>query len=226
MRHAWRIGLALVVVGTFLGRGTTASAQGAGAAATAPGGAVGADREQDASVGGGLLQPGPGDARQDESTVRTVPPPPRTGRFGRVTSTQRQVITTAPPGASARSGGGAGAMGQNGQTRANAGQAARNSGTPRDRRVPVGSSWQDTRRPANPPSVTTKSTTHNYYPTMRRAAGPNANVPMTQRGGRAGVGGGVAGGMMMNGMMGGAQGPAGRSAQSAPSGHGPAPGRR
>jgi hypothetical protein len=230
MKRSWGLGIALVVALGMSGRGTIASGQVGGAATTAPSGALSPDPQQAGNAGGVGLQATPDGTGTEELTARTIPPPPRSGRFGRVTTTQKQVIGGSPSRGVARFGGGAGPgtmMGANRQLRPFAARAARAPGSPRDPRVPDGSSYQDLPRPATPPTATVRSTTHNYYPTLRRAQGPNANAPSTQvRTGRAGMGAGT--GMMMNGMMGGAQGQRSRGGQAAPasSNRGPAAGRR
>ncbi len=206
MKHFWRVGLAVLVALAAFSRGTTANAQG-GAAGTTQGGGTADNPQQGQNPGGGLIQPGQDESGFDDSNARTLPPSPRSGLFGRVTSTQRQVVNASPPGGVARSGG-AGAMTQNGQTRPFAARAGRASGAPTASPVPEGSSWQQTRRPASPPSSTVRSTTHNYYPTLRPSLGPNANAPpRTQvRRGRAGAGAGSGVGVTNSMMGGGAQG--------------------
>jgi hypothetical protein len=200
MRHSRRIALALVVTLIAVNRVTTARAQGGGPATATGAGASPAENPQGASAAGGLLQPPSRDGGLDDSSARTVTPPPspRSGTFGRVTTIQTQVVTTPQRGVA-------------------------RGGTRMDPRVPKGSTWQDSPGPSRPTTATTRSTTHNYYPGLRRAAGPNANVPADQvrRGGA-----GVAGVMMLNGMTGGAQGRGIRSGQSVSPGRSPAPGRR
>jgi len=212
MRHSWQVGLALIVALAAVGRGTTASAQGGGAG-PAPDGA---------NTGGGLSQPAAGipsdgELKDADSAPVVPPPPPRTARFNRVTTTQSEVITATPSGAARRAtSAAAGSMGQNAQLHPFAVQAARTSRVPKDPRVPEGSSFQDSRPQADPPPTTTRSTTHNYYPTLRRGVGPNANAPVQVRRGRAGV----TGGRGTNTMLGGGPGRAGRSAQPGAAGRG------
>ncbi len=224
MRHSWRIALALAA----LSCGTTASAQDLGAAANGQGGA---------DPSGGVSQPALRDADSKDSSPRVAPPAQQrtAARFGRITSTRREVVVSPPPDVVGRLGGTATAAGV-----ASAGshlhpysaQAALRAGTGADPRFPVGSSGQELRRPATPPTVTVRSTTHNYYPNMRPGLGPNANVPPSRmrRGGVGGAGGsGAATSMMMRGMLGGTQRQAARNGQAASSGRGPAgpaPGRR
>jgi hypothetical protein len=220
MRHTWRIALACFALLSAVGFCTTACAQDAGSATTTQTGGVVAGAQQGAGATAGVVQPDGGDAQIDDANARPVvpPPSPRTGRFGRVTTTHRQVVAGSPAGGAARFGGAS--MTPNGQLRPYGAQAARNGIASADPRVPQGSSWREAPRPASPPSVTTRSTSHSYFPTIRGTAGRNANVAATRSG--RGATGGVAGAMMMNGMMGGSggQGRAGRNSAAAPSNRG------
>ncbi len=220
MRHSWRIALALAA----LYCGTTANAQAVGPPANALGGA---------DPNGGISQPGGPDAELKDSGPRMAPPAQQrsAARFGRVALTRQETVVSAPPDVVGRLGGTAtagGVVSQGTKLHPYSAQAAMRAGTSPDPRIPVGSSGQEFRRPAPRPSITVKSTTHNYYPNMRRAMGPNANVPpvRARRGGVGGVGGAAASGavtgMMMRGMMGGTQRPAARSGQAAPSRRGQA----
>jgi hypothetical protein len=216
MRHSWRINLVLALLALYCG--ATANAQAVGVPGNGQGGA---------DPGGGLSQPGLPDNKLEDPSVRTPPPAQQRSfaHYGRVTSTRRQVVVSPPPGVVARLGGtsaAAGVAGQGGFLRPYSAQAAQRAGRGVDPRVPAGSSWQESRRPAPPPSITMRSTTHNYYPTMRPALGPNANVPPPSRARRYGMGSTAASTMMMGSMMPGAQRQVARRGQSASPGGGPA----
>jgi len=225
MRHSWRIDCVLVLAALICG--TTANAQTVGVPATAP---VGAD------LSGGLSQPDLRDAELKDSSARIAPPAQQrsSARFGRVTSTRREAVASARPDVVARLGGtsaAAGVVAQGGQLHPYSAQAAQMAGSGADPRMPMGSSGQESRRPASPPPITMRSTSHNYYPTIRPAQGPNANTPpaVQVRRGRAGGGAGAATGMMMRNMLGPTLRQTARNGQIASPGRsrsGPAPGIR
>jgi len=223
MRHSWLIALALAA----LSCGTSANAQAVGPPANAQ---VGADPSR------ALSQPALPDSELKDSSPR-VPSSAQqrsASRFGRVGSTRREVVVSPPAAVVGRLGGtstAAGVVSEGTQLHPYSAQAAMQAGTGVDTRIPVGSSGQQFRQPATPPTITVRSTTHNYYPTMRPGLGPNANVPQTRmrRGGVGGGASGAASGMMMRGMLGAAQRQTARSGQVASPARGaagPAPGRR
>jgi len=208
MRHCRRICFTLVIAA--VSHGTFAYAQVAG-----PGPIPQADAGNSSALNGtplnsGLSQPALQNADLKDSTVRKAPPAQqrKSAHFTRVTSTRREAVVLSPPGGTSAS---AGTAAPSGALHPYSAQAAQMAASGASIQAPAGSSWQDGRRPATPPRITVRSTTHNYYPTMRPAQGPNANVPAALRMRQPGIG--SATGMMAPGMMGGAPGPAVRNGQ-------------
>jgi len=234
MRHSWRIDLALVLAVAALSSVTTANAQVGVSGASAQTVGVPASAPGGADLTGGLSPPASGDAAVKDSSARTAPPAQqrKSARFGRVTSTRREAVASAPPDVVARLGGtsaAAGVVAHGSRLHPYSAQAAQMAGTGADPRIPVGSSGQALRQPGTAPQVTMRSATHNYYPTMRPAQSPNANVPPASLMRRGGGGSGAATGMMMRNMLGGTQRQAARNGQIGSPGRGqagPAPGRR
>jgi hypothetical protein len=223
MIHFRRISFVVLVAGAIAGWHSTVWAQNPGGRSDGAQPAAGAGAAQP-----GAAQPSGPDLNDSAAnpTPPLPPPSPRSGRFDRVKTSQRQVMAGSPKAGAARSGAarmGAAEMTPNGSLGPYSAQAVQMGRRQMDPRVPQGSSWQDSRRTGPPPPVSMRSTTHNYYPGLRPGRGPNASAGTTQA--RRG-GSGLVGGTMGGGMLGGSAGRVGRNGAAASAGRGPAPGRR
>ena len=220
MSHNWQMNLALGLALIAHGIGTTATAQTVGPPAPDQGGAESA---------AGVSQPGLPDADMQNDTVKTAPPAQQRSmaHFGRVGSTRREVVVSPPAAVVGRLGGTAAAAGVAGGGRLHpySAQAALRAGSRRDPRVPAGSSWQGS-GPAASPTVSVRSSSHNYYPGMRPAMGRNANVPPPSRTGGGAFGANAATTMMTRNMILGSQRPVARSTQGTNPGGSSRPGGR
>ena len=170
MKTYWRIGIGLALAVVFGGTPASAQVGGPATGAQAGGSARGDSADADDQA----------PEKKDESVKKVATPRPKhLSSFNRVSTTRTEVVPA--PSQGARAGGASAGAGT--KSGADARAKAANGG------VPAGSTArQEPQRPTTPPATTTRTITHNYYPTMRRGLGPNANTPQVGRTRRGQIG--------------------------------------